>query len=468
MLLRRLFRNVRAGLRLALFMRVRPLDFRVSAEDYAALVVLNLLVWIACGVFRGGFPGYIEPAALYVPLVQVPLTLSVCLIIARMYRRSELLLAFALLLIASDPLFEVAGTALQLVARSGELPPGMPEAMYYAYVAWSVIVILRVQALLTRWQPLRGFATAALLLGLLAFFVLALPRSELWQPARDDGRDPVAAITDETVFLAQTPLLVNQLESLEPERPGITDLYFLGMAPFGTQDVFARELAMVDEVLGRRFDTAGRNVLLSNHPETLGELPVATVTHLRLALSRLATVMNPDEDILMLFITTHGTEQHQLVFELPPMGLVQLTPAALSRILADSGIKWKVLVISACYSGGFLEPLKDDNTLVITAAASDRQSFGCGDDEELTHFGRAYFHEALRQTLSFTDGFDIARRSIAARERAGKLEPSLPQMHAGSAMRDKLAELEARLKLRANITVTQARPPRGPLAVPHL
>jgi len=29
----------------------------------------------------------------------------------------------------------------------------------------------------------------------------------------------------------------------------------------------------------------------------------------------------------------------------------------LARMLQDSGIKWRVVVVSACYSGGFIEPL---------------------------------------------------------------------------------------------------------------
>ena len=143
--------------------------------------------------------------------------------------------------------------------------------------------------------------------------------------------------------------------------------------------------------------------------------------------------------------------QHKLESQLPPLELAQLKPAALSRILAESGIKWKVLVISACYSGGFIEPLKDENTLIVTAAAADRQSFGCANEEDFTYFGRAYFHEALRRSLSFIDAFDLAKRSIATRERAEKLDASGPQMFVGAAMREKLGELETRLKSRANI-----------------
>ncbi len=456
-LLQGLKHNVIAGTRLALFMRVRTLDFRVSAEDYAVLFVFNLLLWLVGGMLRAGFPGAVNLSALTVPLVQVPLTLLACLIIARLYRRRELLLAFAVLLIAPDTVFEIAGSVLQTVFAEQALPPDTSLLLYYAYIAWSVAVMLRIVALLGGWSRPRALAASGVLTVLLAVFLFALPRAELWQAQPQQGTEDTASITQEQLFHAQTPLLMEQLDALEPDRPGVTDLYFLGVAPFGTQDVFGRELAVVDELLGSRFDTGGRNILMSNNPQTLGQLPIATVTHLRLALARIAAAMNPDEDVLLLYITTHGSEQHELSFELPPLQLAQLTPAALSRLLAESGIKWKALVISACYSGGFVEPLKDDNTLIITAAAADRQSFGCSNEADFTYFGRAYFNEALRRSLSFTDAFDIASRSIATRERAEKLEPSRPQLFAGAPMRDKLAEIEVRLKSRANIRQADLR-----------
>jgi hypothetical protein len=114
-------------------------------------------------------------------------------------------------------------------------------------------------------------------------------------------------------------------------------------------------------------------------------------------------------------------------------------------MLADSGIKWKVVVISACFSGGFVEPLRDDNTLVITAADAFHSSFGCNYDSDYTWFGEALYEEALRETYSFAEAFDAAKKSLAEREKAEHFPPSNPQFAMGSAMRKKLAALEKRL-----------------------
>jgi hypothetical protein len=102
-----------------------------------------------------------------------------------------------------------------------------------------------------------------------------------------------------------------------------------------------------------------------------------------------------------------------------------------------------VVVGSACYSGNFIEPLKDDNTLIITATDAFNQSFGCGNGEKLTWFGKAYFDDALRRTRSFTEAFGLARKEVAQREREQKYTASNPQMYLGAAMRGKLRRLEA-------------------------
>jgi hypothetical protein len=93
-----------------------------------------------------------------------------------------------------------------------------------------------------------------------------------------------------------------------------------------------------------------------------------------------------------------------------------------------------------------VEPLKDDNTVVITASAADRNSFGCSNEAEWTYFGKAYFDEALRGTYSFTQAFEQAKPVIAARERRDGYDPSNPQMVVGDAIAARLRILERQLE----------------------
>lgn len=83
---------------------------------------------------------------------------------------------------------------------------------------------------------------------------------------------------------------------------------------------------------------------------------------------------------------------YRIFFEIEnaPLELNQIDPKWLKDALDKSGIRWKVIVISACYSGSFIPALQDDNTLIITASAADRTSFGCENEADYTYFGRAF------------------------------------------------------------------------------
>ena len=449
MLLQGLQRNLRAGVRLAVFLPVSRYDFRVSPADFALLWGFNLLVWLAGGMLRGGFPGHVDFGALPLALAELPLLLLASLGIAYLYRRRELMLGLALLLIAPEALFELASSLIMisLEAAAAAALPEVQLAAYAAHVLWVLAVALRALRVAAGWQPRQFIQGSALLIALFLLLVNFMPRTEFWAPYQGKIIGvPQAPILQESVFHAQGRLLDEHLAAVQPQRAGIADLYFIGFAPHGTQDVFEKELRTVAQLMRDRFDAAGRSLLLSNDPAALGELPIASATNLGAALDRVGAIMNADEDLLFLYITTHGSEAGELSVELPPLALAQIRPAALSRMLRASGIKWKVLVISACYSGAFIEPLKDENTLIITATDADNQSFGCDSGEDFTWFGKAYFDEALRRTRSFTEAFELARASVALREREQKLTASNPQMYLGAAIRGRLAGFEARLK----------------------
>jgi len=444
-LLQGLRRNLLAGLRLTLFLRVSRYDFRIVPGQFALLWAFNLLAWLAGGMLRGGFPGYVDYAALPGALAEIPLLLLTSLVIASWYRRRELMLTLALIVIAPGVWFELVSTAIATALQyaGADVAPAVHLTVYAAYLAWVLAIDLRALWVSAGWRHGRFMRGAALLVALFLILVNFLPRSELWLPYEDAEERP--SIAQEELFHAQDGLLDAHLAALQPQRAGIADLYFIGFAPDGSQDVFGRELQTVARLMAQRFDAAGRSLLLSNDPPTLGELPIASATNLGAALKHIGGLMNADEDLLVLYITTHGSEDGELSVDLPPLELFQIGPAALARMLHASGIKWKVLVISACYSGGFIEPLKDDNTLFITASDARNQSFGCDNGENLTWFGRAYFDDALRRTRSFTEAFDLAQKEVARREREQGFTASNPQMYVGAAMREKLHGLELRL-----------------------
>jgi Peptidase C13 family len=441
--------NLLAGTRLALFLPVRALDFRVSIGQYVALVFASLALWLVGGMLRAGFPGSVDFGALTVALAEIPLVLGACLLAARLFREPQLAVAFAVLLTATDSIFEVVGVAIQAATSLDAIEP-YAEIVDWALIAWAFAVLPRTLYVLTGWRGLPSVLAFGLLAGLLAVFLTVFPRTELWIAARDDrAAGARSRLTQEEVFHRQGILLDEQLAALSPERRGVVDLYFVGLAGDGKQDTFYSEIVSIKDLLDERFDTAGRSIELVNNPATLKEYPIATVSNLRSTLAHLGNTINTDEDIVLLHIATHGSDDHRLALDLPPLELAQLTPTVLARMLADSGIKWKVIVISACFSGGFIEALKDDNTLIITAADAFHSSFGCEYDSDYTWFSQAFYDEALGETFSFVEAFEAAKEAVGDRERAEGYPPSNPQIFEGNAIRKKLAVLEKRLAARA-------------------
>jgi hypothetical protein len=101
-----------------------------------------------------------------------------------------------------------------------------------------------------------------------------------------------------------------------------------------------------------------------------------------------------------------------------------------------------VVIVSACYSGVFLDPLKGDGTLVITAADADHSSFGCDDDRDLTYFGEAFLKDSIPTTRTLEEAFRKAAKLIEQRETSEHKIRSNPQMSVGAHMREKLMGVE--------------------------
>jgi hypothetical protein len=154
--------------------------------------------------------------------------------------------------------------------------------------------------------------------------------------------------------------------------------------------------------------------------------------------------MHLDRDVLFLSISSHGSDDPAIAISNSQLPLEDsLTVEDLVTALSESGIKWRVIIISACYAGGFIEPLSDSRTIVITAAAADRTSFGCSNDRDLTYFGEAFYRDALPAAGSLRDAFEKAKAAIAARERREHDTPSRPQAYFGAEMQAKLASMSA-------------------------
>ena len=279
---------------------------------------------------------------------------------------------------------------------------------------------------------------------------LAAPASETQTQGGVQGQDeePAQLQLSQAVFERQQALWQQQVGALLPERPGVVDVYGLVFAPFADENVFQRESTMVSTLLQERFDARGRVMHLLNHPDTAQTHVWATPENLQRAIAALGQRMDRERDVLVVYATSHGARNHALAASHGPLEVAPITPQMLRAALDGAGIRNRVIAVSACFSGGWIEPLTNDSTLIMTAADATHTSYGCGRLSELTFFGRAVFNEQLRQTYSFTQAFANAVPLIAERETAaGKTDGfSNPQLRVGGQIAPVLRALEQRLE----------------------
>lgn len=302
--------------------------------------------------------------------------------------------------------------------------------LYVWCIGSAVIYLLGRLGLLRRMLLITAAATI-----IVAPWFVGLSSANFFYPNDEDtaryaSRAPSYA-AERTIYRQQR-LLESAVRALAPERPGKTDLYWLAFAGDGTESVFRNEVTYFRELMDKRFDAANRGVLLVNSPATVERYPIASETALRAALRGIAGVMDKSEDLFVLFLTLHGTEDHQLYVNMPPLPLDPITPDSLAAVLRSSGIGPRVIIVSACYAGGFIPALSNDDSIVIAAARGDRASFGCGSESEITYFGRAYLVDSLNRSLDFVNAFEGAKQRVRSRELSEGFEPSEPQIAVGS------------------------------------
>jgi hypothetical protein len=228
-------------------------------------------------------------------------------------------------------------------------------------------------------------------------------------------------------LLAQGRLLDDALSSVPASTPAV-ELYTLTLGGDGKQSVFLRESDYVSNMLSSRFGAFGQ-IRLVNHRDHLVDRPMATRENLRRAAATLAERSGP-EDLIFIYMTSHGTSEHELVLDQPRMELSDLPADELAAVLSPLKNRDKIIVISSCYSGGFIPALKDERTLIMTASRADRVSFGCSEEANFTYFGDALFAQALNQTDDLEQAFKLAKATVAERELADSFEASEPQIWA--------------------------------------
>jgi hypothetical protein len=431
------YNNLKGGLRLALLLPVTRPHFSFSQPQLIAMIMLGLSLDILGDWLNVTPPVEFNYYGVNYLLSVYLINLASLYIISLIYRQSHFFYQILILEYASYPVvFLVSLLLAEPLAESTDLATA--SIIILALLCWSLVILYRIINLLfdSHWWLVIASLATYLILNLSAY--LFLPEQPLWYG--DMGAADTAhlkSINTENTYYRQTPLLQEALHFVPDSNPDKQEYYFLGFAPDATQDVFLKESQTVQDLIDQLLGTGDRSLLLANHVDTYLNHPLANMHNLNTALNDFSRKMG-DEDILLLFLTAHGSKIYELSVNFANMQFNDLPASKLANMLDKTGIGWRIIVVSACYAGGFIDQLKNPKSLIVTAAARDRQSSGCTDESEATWFTDAYFKQALPQTRSFITAFQVARESIELREKREGIEFSNPQIFIGDQIRAKL------------------------------
>jgi hypothetical protein len=455
------------ALRVTALRRPRGNLIEYRARSFIAALVFYLLLEALVSALRVDAPRMVLGAGFVSVLADATLTLIGAWLLTSITQRTAIIWGVATIAVLANAFTSLLiHWPLEVLARYAFQNGQMSAAISLAWLSqlWWLFVLF----VLARWLAPRQWSRV-LPAALLAFVVSAatwwfLPTSPIFMHDRanaarnsdgiarsgfdlSDDESERLAFDPEAVMYDQPRLLDEAISRLAPRTPGQPNLFVVAFAGDGSESVFRNEAEYVEQLFSSRFAAQGHVLVLQNHPATVATRPLATWTNLRRSLAALAERMDPDEDILLLYLTSHGSADHWLYVNLEPLPLNQIGPEDLAEALATSpSIQWKVLIVNACYSGGFIDALRGDSTMVITAARHDRTSFGCGADSEITYFGNAFLADALNKTTSIRDAFAMARESVAEWEKRDEIEPhSEPQIATSAKIDAQLARWQQRL-----------------------
>ena len=449
--------NLRNGLRSLIFRQASIENYYITI-DQSALLVLFYSAITFFGSYYLSLPNpQISIFGLSTIATQVFMMMLAVFLVSRALKRHEAALQLFIVLLSTWPWFYLVWLVIGESSNFSFVQfYGDKKNIYIAYNIWLLAVLIHSTSHLIGFSPKNTVKSLGAYL-----LVISLPlhfsyMGEFWHLRYEDNEEfaKYRSINIENVYYKQFDFIEDLKRQMLPERPGVSDLYFVGFGSYGSQDVFMKEVQYANNLFDERFDTKGRSAALVNNIKTIDSMPLASATNLRSVINHVGKLINPEEDILFLYLTSHGSKQHELSVELVPLTLNMVDPGFLKESLDSTQIKYRVILVSACFSGGFVEPLKDDYTLIMTAADVDRKSFGCSNESEFTYFGKAVFEEQLNHSRDFIVSFNEAITSIQNREQSEQREPSHPQLFIGDKIREKLKFV--RHELEAFYTETQA------------
>lgn len=440
-----LLRNIWHGAQLTLFLGSKREYFQYGKWQAAWLVFTLLLVAGIPKYYKAGLGAQLNTYALPGFLLTIAISLVAYYIVSRFLgrdRAGELIvvgLSASVFVSVVSVGYNYYTESFPVTSKSGFV---VASAIQILLLIWAVIVECRVFRLIYAVTKKKALFFAVLVyafvIALYAF--LALDQDLFWP---ENNEEPVSAydsVNLEDTYYSQPRLLSDAINRLDLHTTGESDLYLVTFASYGEQDVFKKEIEFVKQRVEEKYGNAGKTIRLINHLDTIDTDPLANAPNLQAVLNGVRGKMSIEEDMLMLYLTSHGSKNAELSSWFWPINPNPINATSLHQMLDKSGIKWRIVIVSACYAGSFIDLLKDENTMIITASSAENTSFGCSNDRELTYFAEAMFKHAWTQSDSIEEVFEIAKQWVTEKENSEDKTPSEPQIFIGKNIETMISE----------------------------
>ncbi len=299
---RDLARNLYAGARLCFMLPVDRADFRASLDQAFALLVFGsgTILLIEFAAASGNWFPSPDRVGLYA--LAILTGLIGCFAATRLLGVAERLSTVVVMLLAGAFwLIPVFGPVFALAGEAALAPSSAAGAtVAILIVLWCLGIAMRVIQIAAGGGIVKPAVAASILVVFTALPKLLLipPGTWLGEPAKLPP-----SWTQENLYYGQFGMVNQAADWLAKGRPGVSDIYFVGFAADAREPVFLNEMRGVTRLFDRRFDTRTRSVVLINNRSTVRQAPLANMHNLGRILSMIGKRIDPEEDIVVLYLS---------------------------------------------------------------------------------------------------------------------------------------------------------------------
>ena len=309
-------RNLAAGLRLALFMRVDRAAFRISAAQLVLVTIVSAAIDIDADWLRAAHEARFSLLGLHGEVFALGLLVLSSALIGALARDRELYLALPIVILASFPAIQIVHVLPDLPAAASNVSAFAREIFEYGIIAWMALLAMRaVYVCLDAGRAHRralAIGGAVLVIAPIWFAPLLGPLDPWFREIDASTASGSLNPASEPVLAAQDFMMDRALDELADERSGEVDLYFVGFAPDARRAGFVADVDAAQRAMDTRWRTNGRSLVLVNSPLTVADRPFATITHLREVLLEIGDIIDADEDVVMIYLAGSPGANHTL------------------------------------------------------------------------------------------------------------------------------------------------------------